>query len=147
MNRVCTKWGNTNIAWSVSDWTFDECEIVSDCVRWGTTNTWWKAANWKWPECTSSFVPPQPVSGGSLQPPGVDATTLIQPWLVEPWNPYLPADEKDKKRKRLIRLICKVKGEEYNEEKQAKSYNITVDDIKLVVKKVAGIDLDLRMEE
>ena len=51
------------------------------------------------------------------------------------------------KRKKLIRLICKVRGQEFDEEKEVGSYHVSVDDIKLVVKKVANIDLDLRMEE
>ena len=149
MNRYCFWWSNTeHIAWPRADWTWSECEVVSDCVRWGYTSQWWKAANWWWSACSSSFVPP-PGPTASFQPPlGVDAMTLQQPWLDEPWSQYRPNDSGSMaKRKKLIRLICKVRGQEFDEEKEVGSYHVSVDDIKLVVKKVANIDLDLRMEE
>jgi hypothetical protein len=74
----------------------------------------------------------------------VDAETLIQPWqLEEPWNPY----KNDEKRKRLIKLICKVRGREYIEEKATKDFPLTVGDIRTVVKTVANINLDFKLEE
>ena len=78
--------------------------------------------------------------------PGVDAMTLVQPWIEEPWNPYRAADREqaEKKRKRLIKLICRIKGQEYNEEKTHKDFNVTVGDIKMVVKKVKNIDLEVK---
>jgi hypothetical protein len=48
------------------------------------------------------------------------------------------------KKKRFIRLICKVKGiETYSGQKTIKTddINVTTDDVKLVVKEVLGIDL------
>jgi hypothetical protein len=90
-------------------------------------------------------TPPIPVSSGSIQPIGVDATTLIQPWLIEPWNPY--KDVEKEKRKRLIKLICKVKGQTYEEEKVIGTMDISVDDVKMVVKKVLNIDLDVKKLE
>lgn len=103
------------------------------CYRWGFTNVLWKNANWKWSECqlVAEIL-------NNLYP-GVDATTLIQPWLIEPWNPY-----KEKKRKELIRLICKCRGQTYDESKEVKEFEITVDDIKLVVRSVSGIELDIK---
>ena len=92
-------------------------------------------------------IPPIPVITvtSSLQPPGVDATILIQPWLIEPWNPY-PEVVKEKK-KRLIKLICKVKGQTFEEEKEVEDYKITVDDVRMVVKAVTNIDIDVNMGE
>jgi hypothetical protein len=104
---------------------------------WGTTCVPWKQACWKWSECSTTEE--------ILQPFGVDATTLIQPWLEEPWNPYR-AGESHKKRK-LIKLICKIRGEKYEEEKMMKNFTVTADDVKLVVKAISNIDLDLKMEE
>ena len=55
-----------------------------------------------------------------------------------PWTQW--GDEEEKK-KRLIKLILKVKGKTYREEKEIQDYKITVKDIKLVAKEVAGIEL------
>ena len=148
MNTVCFYWVNTNIAWSVGDWTWAECELAREiCAVWGTTGAWWKNANWMWSQCSSSLPPGPPITSASLYPPGVDATTLVQPWLVEPWNPYTANDAHDKKRKRLIKLICKVKGQTYEEEKEVGTMEISVDDVRMVVKKVLNIDLDVKLEE
>ncbi len=116
------------------------------CYRWGDVGITWADADWLWSECLQ-IVPPTPIASGSLQPFGVDATTLIQPWITEPWNPYTTNDERDTKRKRLIKLICKVKGEIYEEEKEVGDMKIEIDDVKMVVKKVLNIDLDVKLEE
>lgn len=107
------------------------------CHRWVFTNVLWKDANWTWSECQiiQDLL--------TLQPDGVDATTLIQPWLVEPWNPYRTGEKK----KKLVRLICKIKGVEYDESKQSKNFTVTVDDIKLVINKGREIGLDMKLEE
>ncbi len=146
MIHICSLWSTENVRWNNANWTWAECEAVQEiCQVWSTTKFPWAGANWKWSECSSSAPPIPVVTVGN--PPGVDATTLIQPWLEEPWNPYTANDEHDKKRKRLIKLICKVKGREYSEEKEAKDFPITVGDIRTVVKTVANIDLDFRLEE
>jgi hypothetical protein len=61
--------------------------------------------------------------------------------LIEPISPT-----QREKRKRFIRLLCKVKGESEYDEKKPVNENIvvSVDDIKLVVKTVAGIDLNVK---
>jgi hypothetical protein len=66
---------------------------------------------------------------------------------VEPWNPYITNNENDKKRKRLIKLICKCRGQTYEEEKEIGTMKISVDDVRMVVKKVLNIDLDVKLEE
>ena len=114
MTQICYKWGNANIPWKNANWLWSECQVVQDIL------TGLEVGN----------------------RPGVDATTLIQPWLEEPWNPYRSGEKK----KRLIKLICKVKGIEYEEEKAMKDFKVTADDIKLVVRTVSGVDLDLKME-
>ena len=147
MIKVCHLWGYTDTPFKSSNWKWSECQLIQEvCAVWGTKDASWINANWKWSQCTSSFVPPTPTFG-SLQPDGPDATTLIQPWLIEPWNPYRANDEHDRKRKRLIRLICKVKGEVYNEEKRIGDIRISVDDVKMVVRAVSGIDLNVKMEK
>ena len=45
------------------------------------------------------------------------------------------------KKKRLIKLICKVQGKTIKEEKEIQNYKIKVSDIKLLAKKVLGIEV------
>jgi len=110
-----------------------------DCFKWGSTGVMWFKANWKWPECG------QLISAAISPLTGVDASTLIQPWLEQPWNPYR-AGEIDKKKK-LIKLICKVNGEIYEEEKEAGDMKISVEDINMIIKEMDKIDLDFKKLE
>jgi hypothetical protein len=53
---------------------------------------------------------------------------------------------KDKeKKKKFIKLICKVQGKEYTETKEMKEYKIRISDISLVAKEVLGIDLKINL--
>ena len=45
------------------------------------------------------------------------------------------------KKKRLIKLICKVQGKTIKEEKEVQDYKITISDIKLLAEKVLGIEI------
>lgn len=175
MSIVCFQWGNANSSWINGDWMWPECsssiEPTTSCSVWNTEikhwdlATWdwdacpqdvcsiwndevedWDLAAWNWDECSGSIPPIPPVVTSSfVQPPGVDATTLVQPWLIEPWNPYTANDAHDKKRKRLIKLICKVNGKTYEEEKEVGTMNVSVDDVKMVIKK--AINIDIKLEE
>lgn len=147
IQEICQVWSTTKFPWKMADWKWSECSSSapppSDCKVWGTTNVLWRNANWKWNECSSSIPPVPVVIIGN--PPGVDAELLIQPWqLEEPWNPYITSSLKHKK---LVKLICRVQGKKYEEEKEVKDFPVTVGDIRAVVKKVANIDLDFRLEE
>jgi hypothetical protein len=122
--------------------TTNQTIVREICQKWSETQFRWNAANWKWSECSASIppIPPVPVVVvGNL--PGVDAETLIQPWqLEEPWNPY----KNSEKRKRLIKLICKVKNEPFEESKYViENVKISIDDIKMVVKAVNGVELKI----
>jgi hypothetical protein len=146
----CIKWGTAGFWWKDAKLWWSQCSgsIPSECLTWGTAGEWWKHAAWMWKECSGSFQPPIPPFTASLQPVGVDAMTLQQPWLEEPWSPYRPNDSGSlAKRKRLIKLICKVRGQKYDEEKEYRRFEVSADDIRLIVKKVSGIDLDLKLEE
>lgn len=101
------------------------------CPNWSKTNVLWPNSNWTWSEC---FLV-QELS--RIYESGIDASRIYEDelWRKEP-----------EKRQRLIRLICKVKNEEYDEQKQKKeNIRIKVDDIKLVVKAV--LDIELKMQE
>ena len=151
VQEICQVWSTTKFPWSMADWKWSECSSSapppSTCKVWGTTDVLWKNANWKWSECSGSIpIPPIPVVVIGNQP-GVDAETLIPPWQLveEPWNPYRTSSLD--KQKRLIKLICKVKGQEYKEEKEARDFPVTIGDIRMVVKTVANIDLNFKLEE
>ena len=53
-----------------------------------------------------------------------------------PWTQW-----EDDKKKRLIKLICKVKGKTYKETKEVQDIQITAKDIKLLAEKVLGIEV------
>ena len=53
-----------------------------------------------------------------------------------PWTQF----DKEKK-KRLIKLICKVQGKTIKEEKEINNYKIKVSDIKMLAKEVLGIEV------
>ena len=53
-----------------------------------------------------------------------------------PWTKW-----EDDKKKRLIKLICKVKGRTYKETKEVQDIKITAKDIKLLAEKVLGIEV------
>lgn len=115
--------------------------IIFFCNLWSNAGTSWKAANWKWSECSSSIVSDSG-AGGNL--PGVDATTLIPTWQ-EPWNPYITGSVN--KQKKIIKLICKVKNKEYNEQKEVRQIDLKINDARVIVKSTKIIDLNLKLEE
>lgn len=118
------------------------------CYKWGNANVQWNQANWFWSQCSGSVTPPTS-SVVVIQPPGVDAMTLVQPWLIEPWNPYRAADKEQQKKKR-IRLICKVDGQTFEMEKEIEKENneeVSVDDVRMVVRSITGVDVDIKKLE
>jgi len=144
IQEICAVWGNTDVLWKNANWIWAGCNPIPEtgCAKWGTTAVLWQNANWKWPECSGSISPIIPVVTIGNQP-GVDATTLIQPWLIEPWNPYRTGSlDRDRKR-RLVKLVCKVKGQRYEEEKEMKNFDVSIDDIRTIVQAVSGINLTL----
>jgi hypothetical protein len=70
---------------------------------------------------------------------GVDASKIYEETLQPSWMKDV------EKKKRLIRLICKVKNETYDESKENRTdIKIKIEDVKLVVKTISGIDLDIK---
>tara|TARA_R110002167_G_scaffold7501_5_gene35654 strand:- start:29 stop:331 length:303 start_codon:yes stop_codon:yes gene_type:complete len=53
-----------------------------------------------------------------------------------PWTKW-----EDDKKEKLIKLICKVKGKTYKQTKQIKDIKITTKDIRLLAKRVLGIEV------
>ena len=63
------------------------------------------------------------------------------PIRIEEDMPWMKWTSEDDKKKRLIKLICKVKGKTTTEEKEIQNYKIKISDIKLAAEEVLGIEL------
>lgn len=100
------------------------------CRKWGTTDVIWSSANWLWSECQLVNDLVQQLNGG------IDSSKIYDDDL---WK------TDTEKRKRLIRLICKIKNETFDESKEIKNIKIKIDDIKLVVKTL--LDIELKVKE
>jgi len=103
------------------------------CYRWGNCDISWDLANWTWSECQ--------LVEDIIQGFGSSAKPFLPDWL------NTPAEENEKK-KRFIRLLCKIKdGSRYDETKEVKT-DIVVNarDVELVIKAVAGIDITIAEE-
>ena len=109
------------------------------CYKWGNADVLWKDANWWWSLC-SGGIPPTPVASASLQPPGVDATTLVQSWLIEPWSPYRAGEIKKPK---FIELTFRGMGGEFKMKKEIKKANVGVENVNIRVNPT-NIDLQLK---
>ena len=55
-----------------------------------------------------------------------------------PWTQW---DDKDERKKKLIKLILKVKGKTIKQTKESQEYKITVEDIKITAKEILGIEI------
>lgn len=55
-----------------------------------------------------------------------------------PWTKW---GNEDEKRKKLVKLICKVQGKKIIKEKEIKNYKIKVSDIKMLAKEVLNIEV------
>ena len=87
----------------------------------------WNEANFKWNDNPHTWDEVQLV---------IEA---IKGGVSEDLMPWTKFD--DKKKKRLIKLICKVQGKTIKEEKEIQDYKIKVSDIKLLAEKVLGIEI------
>jgi|TARA_R110000824_G_C15084296_1_gene664731 hypothetical protein len=90
-------------------------------ITWNNANFSWSNNSFTWEEV---ILVKEALGGG-----GVMAEDM-------PWTQF-----KDKKKKRLIKLICKVQGKTIKEEKEIQDYKIKISDIKLLAKEVLGIEI------
>lgn len=102
------------------------------CYKWGECPIQWNMADWTWSECrvVADLL--------SAAPP------FFPDWLNKPKD-----EEEREKRKRFIRLLCKVKGKPvYDKQKLVRDdIKVTVKDVEEVVKAVSGIDLKVEKEK
>ena len=94
---------------------------MATAITWDNANFVWNNNPHTWDEVLLVI---EAVGGG-----GVMAEDM-------PWTQF-----KDEKKKRLIKLICKVQGKTIREEKEIQDYKIKVSDIKLLAKEVLGIEI------
>ena len=90
-------------------------------ISWGQANVSWNNNSFTWDEVA---LVKAALGGG-----GIMADDM-------PWTKW----ENDKKEK-LVKLICKVKDKTYKQTKQIKDIKITAKDIRLLAKKVLGIEV------
>ena len=125
---ACLTWKNAAVLFDTANWKWSVCPgVTSPCVTWKSANFLFDMANWRWSECSSSNPPIPPQIIGN--PPGVDATTLIQPWVIEPWNPYRSGEIKKKK----ISLICRIGDKQYEMSKDVDVREVSVDDVDISI--------------
>jgi hypothetical protein len=97
----------------------------------------WGNANFAWES--------NPFSNQSRNPFTWDDCALITDLLEALAAGKAPEDyfrDKEKK-KRFIKLLCKVQGKEYKETKEVKDYKIRISDISLVAKEVLGVNIKI----
>ena len=109
----------------------------------------WNKANFAWDN--GSFFPNQ-----SNTPFTWDDVALIKQVaeVLERLGPYADLDVQDdaiqdfakddlEKKKRLIKLICKVQGKVYKETKEIEEVKINIEDVKLLIKEALGINVTI----
>ena len=101
------------------------------CHNWKDANVLWEEANWTWEECqiVASFV------GTIIEPRSWEQ----EQYPITPWNPYKNLEQK----KKLVEILCKINGQEFNEKINIEEIKITVNDARLMAKEVLGIELDV----
>jgi hypothetical protein len=107
--------------------------------QWNTANFNWNAVN---PTDGKTYPPNEIVTGTNLW----DDCALIIEIINVIKGGGSPEDyfkkEKEKKKK-FIKLLCKVEGTEYKETKEVLKRQIRITDIKLVAQEVLGIDIKI----
>ena len=93
---------------------------MSTPITWDKANVIWSNNSFTWDEVQLVI---EAIKGGVSED-------------LMPWTKF-----DDEKKKRLIKLICKVQGKTIKEEKEIQDYKIKVSDIKLLAEKVLGIEI------
>ena len=92
----------------------------------------WNEANFNWNDNPHTWDEVQLVIEvvEAIQQSGGGVIEDDMPWM-----------KNQDKKKRLIKLICKVQGKTIKEEKEIQDYKIKISDIKLLAEKVLGIEV------
>lgn len=93
----------------------------------------WNNANFAWET--------NPFPNQSSNPFTWDDVALLQE-IAAAGHKYDEVFKDQKKKKRFITLLCKVKGyDKYKETKEVKDYQITIEDVELVLKEVLNVNI------
>ena len=93
----------------------------------------WSNANFAWET--------NPFPNQSKNPFTWDDVALLQE-IAAAGHKYDEVLKDKKKKKRFITLLCKVKGyDKYKETKEVKDYQITIEDVELVLKEVLNVNI------
>ena len=101
---------------------------MSNKIKWEDANFKWNDNPYTWDEVALVVEAIEAISG----PPG-EGDDFIHPFF----------DKDPEKKKKLIKLICKVQGKTIEKEKEIKEYKITVKDIQLLAEEVLGINVTI----
>ena len=96
---------------------------MSNKIKWENADFKWNSNPFTWDEVALVI---EVISG----PPG-EGDDYVHPFF----------DKDPEKKKKLIKLICKVQGKTIEKNKEIKEYKITVKDIQLLAEKVLGINV------
>ena len=107
--------------------------------QWNTANFNWNAVN---PTDGKTYPPNEIVTGTNLWDDCALIIELINV-IKGGGNPEGYFDGKKEKKKKFIKLLCKVEGVEYKETKEVLKRQIRITDVKLVAKELLGIDIKI----
>ena len=99
---------------------------MANKIKWEDANIKWNDNPFTWDEVALVVEALEAISG----PPG-EGDDFIHPFF----------DKDSEKKKKLVKLICKVQGKTIEKEKEIKEYKITVKDIQLLAEEVLGINV------
>lgn len=88
----------------------------------------WSNANFKWDDNPYTW----------------DDCALIQE-IIDAGGSYQEVFKDTTKKKKFIKLLCKVEGIEYKETKEVKKRQIRITDVALVAKEVLGVDIKVEI--
>lgn len=107
--------------------------------QWNTANFNWDTVN---PTDGKTYPPNESVTGTNLWD---DCALIIE--LIEVvkggGSPEEYFKDKKEKKKKFIKLLCKVEGVEYKETKEVLKRQIRITDVKLVAKEVLGVEIKI----
>ena len=107
--------------------------------QWNTANFNWNATN---PTDGKIYPPNEVVTGTNLWN---DCALIIEiiDFIRTGGRPEDYFDKKPEKKKKFIKLLCKVEGIEYKETKEVLKRQIRITDVALVAKEILKIDIKL----
>ena len=88
----------------------------------------WNKANFKWNDNPYTW----------------DEVALVQE-IIDAGGSYQEVFKSPEKKKKFIKLICKVEGIEYKKSKEVKKRQIRITDVALVAKEVLGVDVKVEI--